>query len=116
MEESKKFRATRIPVNIDAVYEFKDIKGRCTILDISESGMKLEVKQIFVPGDTLKVTFNITFQQKPYTIEAWCIVRNSSGNEIGVEFDELSNENKKRLIGYVEELILKHGKSKHEPI
>ncbi|MGB9621358.1 MAG: PilZ domain-containing protein [Brevinematia bacterium] len=116
MEEYRKLRATRIPVNIEAIYEFKGVKGKCTILDISETGMRLEVKQILVPGDILKVTFNIVFQQKPYTIEAWCIVRNSSGNEIGVQFDELSNEKKKILIGYVEELVLKYGKSKQEPI
>lgn len=114
-EKQPKLRATRIPVNIDAVYEFKGIKGKCTIIDISETGMKVEVKQIFVPGDILKITFPIRYEGKPFTIEAWCIVRNSSGNEIGVEYDELSNENKRKLISYVESLLLNYGKGKYEP-
>lgn len=113
-EKQNKLRAARVPVNIDAVYEFKGIKGKCTIIDISETGMRIEVKQIFIPGDIIKVTFPILYESKTFTIEAWCVVRNSSGNEIGVEYDELSNENKKKLITYVETLLLRHGKSKYE--
>lgn len=113
-EKQSRLRASRVPVNIEAVYEFKRMKGRCTILDISETGMKVEVRQIFVPGDIIKIVFPIVYEGKPFTIEAWCIVRNSSGNEIGVEYDELSNENKRRLIAYVENLLLRHGKGKYE--
>ncbi|MCX8028694.1 MAG: PilZ domain-containing protein [Brevinematales bacterium] len=116
MEEKQgRLRSTRIPVSIEAIYEFRGTRDKCNIVDISETGMRLEVKQILVPGDMIKVVFSILYDQKPYTIEAWCIVRNSSGNEVGVEYDELSNENKKRLVAYVESLLLKHGKSRYEP-
>ena len=114
-EKPSKIRATRIPVTIDASYEFKGIKGKCVITDISETGMKLEVRQVFVPGDMIKVSFPIIYEEKPFLIEAWCIVRNSSGNEIGVEYDEISNENKRKLITYIETLLLRYGKPKHEP-
>ncbi|MCX8096256.1 MAG: PilZ domain-containing protein [Spirochaetes bacterium] len=114
-KQQNKIRASRIPVSIEAVYEFRGFKDRCTIIDISETGMRLEVRQILLPGDVIKVTFPIIYDKIPLNIEAWCIVRNSSGNEIGVEYDELSNENKRKLISYVEQLLLKHGKSKYEP-
>lgn len=116
MEEKQgKLRATRVPVNIEAIYEFRGNKGKCTILDISETGMRIEVRQVFVPGDIIKVVFPIIYEGKTFTIEAWCIVRNSSGNEIGVEYDELSHENRRKLITYVEQLLLRYGKSKYEP-
>ncbi|MFN4245032.1 MAG: PilZ domain-containing protein [Brevinematia bacterium] len=117
MEEQKqqKLRPTRIPVTLEATYEFRGTKGKCIITDISETGMRLEVKQIFVPGDVIKVSFPIVYQEKPLMMEAWCIVRNTSGNEVGVEYDELSNENKRKLMSYIESLLLRYGKSKYEP-
>jgi c-di-GMP-binding flagellar brake protein YcgR len=113
---SSGFRYARVPVNIEAEYEFKGIKGKCNIVDISEGGMKIQVKQVFVPGDMIRVKFPIIHEGKVINIDAWCIVRNSSGNEIGVEFDELSNEHRKLLITYVENLLLRHGKDRYEPI
>lgn len=42
-------RATRIPVNIKAVYYLKSSQGEGRIVDISTGGIGMEVRQIFVP-------------------------------------------------------------------
>jgi c-di-GMP-binding flagellar brake protein YcgR len=110
------FRYARVPVNIEADYEFKGIKGKCSIVDISEGGMKIQVKQVFVPGDMIRIKFPIVHEGKVINIDAYCVVRNSAGNEIGVEFDELSNENRRLLVTYVENLLLRHGKDRYESI
>ncbi len=106
-------RATRIPVNIKAVYYLKNFEGEGRIVDISTGGIGMEVRQIFVPGDLVRIVFRLP-DQSNNEIEFWGIVRNVSGSLIGINFEEISNENREKIDRYVANLLLQSGKSGRE--
>ena len=107
------FRATRIPVNIKATYFLKNFEGEGRIVDISTGGIGMEVKQIFVVGDLIRIVFRIPDITNP-EIEFWGIVRNVNGSLIGINFEEISNENREKIDKYVASLLLQSGKGGKE--
>ncbi|MGC8765939.1 MAG: PilZ domain-containing protein [Brevinematia bacterium] len=106
-------RATRIPVNIKARYYLKNFEGEGRIVDISTGGIGMEVRQIFVPGDLVRIVFRIPDSTNA-EIDFWGIVRNVTGNLIGINFEEISNENRERIDRYVGNLLIQSGKSARE--
>ena len=99
-------RLTRVNVNIPAVYTLKGSEADAAVVDISSGGVGLEVKQIFVVGDIVRVKFRLTDGR---LIDFWGIVKNVSNNFIGIKYEEISNETCKALENYVNELRLKQG-------
>ncbi|MEJ5284265.1 MAG: PilZ domain-containing protein [Brevinematia bacterium] len=106
-------RATRIPVNIKAVYYLKSSQGEGRIVDISTGGIGMEVRQIFVPGDLVRIVFRIPDQTNA-EIDFWGIVRNVTGNLVGINFEEISNENREKIDKYVANLLLQSGRGAKE--
>ncbi len=84
-------RATRIPVNIKATYYLKDSVGEGRIVDISTGGIGMEVRQLFVVGDLVRIVFRIPDISNG-EIDFWGIVRNVTGNLIGINFEEMRRE------------------------
>ena len=84
-------------VKVPAVYYWKGNPGDATIVDISQGGIAMEIKQILVVGDIIRIQFNTS----DHLIEFWGIVRNVAGNVIGVKFEEISND----AIEYIEEYV-----------
>ncbi len=114
--QQEKFRFSRVPVNIEAEYELKSLKDKCTIIDISQGGMRIEVRQVLVPGDMIKIKFHIFLPKAGREeIEAWCVVRSFSGDEAGLEFDEIPYAKKDLLMEYINHLLILYGKEKREP-
>jgi c-di-GMP-binding flagellar brake protein YcgR len=105
-------RPTRIPVNLKATYYLKDMQGEGRIIDISTGGIGMEVKQIFVVGDLVRIIFRLPDQGSE--IDFWGIVRNVNGNIVGINFEEISNENRERIDRYVASLLLQSGRPPKE--
>ncbi len=108
-------RPTRISVNIKASYMLKGFQGDGHIVDISTGGLGLEVKQIFVVGDLVRVIFRIPDAHNE-EIDFWGIVRNVTGNVIGLRYEEISKENTEKIDKYVSNLILQSGREFREAI
>ena len=103
-------RLTRINVSIPAVYSWKGSTAEGIIVDISSGGMGIDVRQIFVIGDILRVQFRAGEK----LVEFWGIVRNVVGNNIGVKFEEISNENLEIIEKLVDDLLRARGLTSHE--
>lgn len=106
-------RATRIPVNIKATYFLKGSQGEGSLVDISTGGVGMEVRQIFVIGDLLRVKFRLP-DSKNEEIDFWGIVRSVSGNCIGLNYEEISHENTEKIDRYVSTLLLQNGRNSRE--
>jgi|GEM_PF-982609 len=102
------FRPTRIQVNIKALYSYKGCEGEGTIIDISTGGLAMEVKQIFVPGDLLRIRFRLEGVSAT-EIDIWGIVRSVNGTLLGIKFEEISNENREKIDQYVTHLLSQKG-------
>lgn len=98
-------RPTRISVNIPVTYYLKGNEAEGTIVDISSGGVGLEVRQILVNGDIIRINMQLYGKN----VDFWGIVRNVNGNFVGVKFEEISNENRELLLRFIEELIHFHG-------
>ncbi|OHD58504.1 MAG: hypothetical protein A2014_01570 [Spirochaetes bacterium GWF1_49_6] len=103
-------RLTRISVSIPAVYSWKGSNAEGIIVDISSGGISMDVRQIFVVGDILRVQFRAGEK----LVDFWGIVRNVTGNNIGVKFEEVSNENLETIEKLVDDLLRARGLSSHE--
>ncbi len=54
-----KRKDARVELNVEASYKFMGNIGKCTIVDISRTGVGLRVKQILDKGDILDLSFNL---------------------------------------------------------
>jgi len=107
-------RPTRIAVNIKANYVLKNSQGEGHIVDISTGGIAMEVRQIFVVGDLVRIVFRIP-DSASEEVDFWGIVRSVNGNVIGIKYEEISRENMEKIDKYVSSLILETGKAAREP-
>ena len=107
-------RPTRISVNIKASYYLKNCGGEGNIVDISTGGIAIEVRQIFVVGDLVRIIFRLPDATNE-EIDFWGIVRSVNGSIIGIRYEEISNENIEKLEQFVTTLILQSGRSTREP-
>ena len=95
--ERKGFRLT---LNLKAQYrrvgdiEFRD----CYIINISETGMAIETKTHFSQGDKLEIIFSLRREQSSFK----GIVAYSLGKEVGLQFEEFSEEARENLRKYVQ--------------
>ncbi len=106
-------RPTRITVNLKANYTLRNCEGEGTIVDISTGGLALEVKQIFVIGDLVRIIFRLPDSSNE-AIDFWGIVKSVSGNMIGIKYEEISNDNVEKLDHFVGNLILQTGRNARE--
>jgi hypothetical protein len=106
-------RPTRIGVNIRSTYTLKGFSGEGNITDISTGGVGIEVKQIFVIGDLVRVSCRLPDLQEG-DIDFWGIVRNVNGNVVGLKYEEISKEAMEKIDKYVGTLILKSGRTGRE--
>jgi hypothetical protein len=106
-------RPTRIQVNIKANYTLKGFQGEGHIVDVSTGGLGIEVKQIFVIGDLVRIVFRLPNAPND-EVDFWGVVRSVSGNVVGVRYEEISKENMERVDRYVATLILANGKAARE--
>ncbi|URA09820.1 PilZ domain-containing protein [Thermospira aquatica] len=112
-EAGMPLRPTRIKVSIRAVYNYKGCEGEGTIVDISTGGLAMEVKQIFVPGDLLRIRFRLEGVSST-EIDTWGIVRSVNGTLLGIKFEEVSNENLEKIDKYVTSLLAQKGLPERE--
>lgn len=106
-------RPTRIGVSIKATYMLKNSQGDGLLVDISTGGVGLEVKQIFVLGDLVRVMFRLPTSPNE-EIDFWGIVRNVNGNVIGLKYEEISKGNVDKIDNYVASLLLQNGRDSRE--
>ncbi len=106
-------RPTRIQVNVRASYTLKNCEGEGNITDISTGGIAMEVKQIFVIGDLVRIVFRLP-DSSNQEIDFWGIVRSVNGNLLGIRFEEISNDNSEKLDHFVTSLILEAGRNSRE--
>jgi c-di-GMP-binding flagellar brake protein YcgR len=106
-------RPTRISVDIKATYMLKGFQGEGRIIDISTGGIGMEIKQIFVLGDLVRIISRLPTSQNE-EIDVWGIVRSVSGNMIGLKFEEISKENIEKIDRYVASLLTQSGKAARE--
>ena len=111
-------RSTRIKVNnIKANYVYKDSSGDGVIVDMSTTGLAMEVRQIFLPGDLLRVQFRIVgIGGENVEVDLWGIVRNITGHTIGLSYEEVSNNNLDHINHFVNTMIQKLGRNARESI
>lgn len=107
-------RQTRIAVNLKANYILKNCEGEGTIVDISAGGLAIEVKQIFVIGDLVRIIFRLP-DSSNQEIDIWGIVRSVNGSVIGMKYEEISNDNVEIVDRFVANLILQSGRNAKEP-
>jgi c-di-GMP-binding flagellar brake protein YcgR len=106
-------RPTRIQVNFKANYTLKNCEGEGHIVDISTGGIAMEVKQIFVVGDLVRIVFRLPDSNND-EIDFWGIVRSINGSMLGIRYEEISNENIEKLEHFVTDLILQAGRNARE--
>jgi c-di-GMP-binding flagellar brake protein YcgR len=111
MEQTGTIRQTRISVNIPADYQYRNNKGDCVIVDFSEGGIAIEAKQLFVEGDLINVRATLA---KNFQLDIWCVVRNVTGRKIGLQFEEISNQQRNDLQNFVYNLLDSHNKTRVE--
>lgn len=92
----------RKPLNLPGTYQLlnKNNRGRMKVVDMSRSGLRLEVfyPKDFAPGDRVRLTFNLDDPDQT-TIIKEVHVRSVKNNFIGVEF--ISFEHYDKLGPYI---------------
>jgi len=104
-------RFTRIPVEYKAVYTMGDIQGEGILVDISEDGVALRVKQVFMAGDVLRIESNISSN---LTLEFTGEVKNVNGNIMGIQITEIDPEIKERFKAHIEGMLRLVNKTRFE--
>jgi len=111
MEKNNRLiRDSRLPVNIPVVYFLNNKEGAGTIVNMSVSGIGMEVKQSFIEGDLIRIMFKIT----DVVIEFWGIVKNVEGNRLGVKYEEISTNSMDEINNYICNMLIKARKSSFE--
>ena len=95
-------RYTRIPVMYEATYNYEDISGSGYITDISERGVSLQTEQLFAVSDELETMIKIS---EDFTPKFKGIIRNTRGNDLGIEILEMDKEFEDKYRKHVHELI-----------
>lgn len=113
-ESGAGLRLTRIDVQIPAVYTLKGMESEGTIINISSGGVAMEVKQIFVLGDILRIQFKFPGNKNDSSVDFWGIVKNVSHGVIGLKFEELSHDMERKLEEYVNDMLRARGLAHQE--
>jgi len=66
------------------------------IRGLSENGMRLVSEQPLAPGDELNVSWQFGSDPSPFVVR--CVVRNSDGSHAGVEFLNLTLNDRVRIV------------------
>lgn len=91
-------RSGRVGVSIEALYEYNQVKSRCLLNDLSETGASLKVSQFFTSGDLIIVHFTMP-DKTELSINAR--VRHVKGSRIGIEFYAISDSQKTALNAFI---------------
>lgn len=113
-EETKGgYRGTRIPAEYKAEYTMGSITGSGYITDISEGGVAMRSNQVFVIGDELHVTSDIS---NNLVLEFDGEVRNIQGNIIGIMITHIDPEIRNRFMDHIEGVLRMANRERQEKI
>jgi len=93
----------RVPVSIQAEYQYKKTRSSCIITDLGWEGLAVAVRQLFVEGDSLRV--KATLPNSSISIDIWCVVRSIQGCKAELQFDEISEKQRQEIQGYIYSLL-----------
>ena len=113
-EQQSGLRLTRIDVKIPAIYTLKGHESDGLIINISSGGIAMEVRQIFVLGDIIRIQFKLPNNKVNGEVDFWGIVKNVSHGEIGLKFEELSHDMEVKLEEYVNDMLRSRGLAHRE--
>ncbi len=113
-EEGQGLRLTRIDVKIPATYTLKGQQSEGLIINISSGGIAMEVRQIFLIGDILRLQFKLPGNKVQPEVDFWGIVKNVQHGQIGIQFEELSHEMGQLLEEYVNDMLRSRGLTQRE--
>lgn len=110
--EERMFRYTRLDVDIDASYTFRNNTYECEILDISMEGVRIRSRQILDTGDLLKVTLILDGK----TVVFFSIIKNKNEREssYGLKIEELHPESRQILDDFLVHRFKTHGTKPYE--
>ena len=106
-------RQTRVTANLPATYYLRGIQGEGHITDMSVGGIGLEVKQLFVLDDLIRIKFKLPTSD-PVEVDFWGVVKSVNGSILGVKYEEISNEAVEAINHYMSSQLLKLGKPAKE--
>jgi len=98
-QNTNKRQNFRASVNIDGEYILSGSKSRCTILDVSNTGIGIKVPQYLTDGDILDVNFEIP---EFGTISCKVNVVFMKGTKIGANFVSIDDASKRILNNYID--------------
>jgi len=106
-------RQTRVTANIPATYYLRGIQGEGHIIDMSVGGIGMEVKQLFVLDDLIRIKFRLPSGNNE-EIDFWGIVKNVNGSILGIKYEEISNDAVESINRYMSNQLLTLGKPAKE--
>lgn len=104
-------RNTRVDVKIDAFYSYRGNTAQGLVTNVSISGIGMEVRQIFVPGDLLKITLKLSATEE---VVFWGVVKNVMGYNIGIQYEEISDSNLEKIKEFVAKKLVERGLAPRE--
>ena len=87
--------------NLEVRYCYNGTYIDCHIINISDKGMQLRVKQIFAVGDILTVTY--ASARRPFEIK--CEVRHVNGMKVGLQYVKEDYFDEKELEEFVSSVL-----------
>jgi hypothetical protein len=88
----------RASVRIPVTFTTRGEQAEGELRDLALGGCGLETEFPLRPGDTLRIELNLPRQTAPIVIEA-ATARSASEGRVGVHFDRMTREDRKRLHG-----------------
>ncbi len=95
-------RAFRFSVGLDAGYMIYNEWCACEIIDISSRGAALKTRQVFLPGDTLKL--RLSFENRTVLVDAR--VAYQSGQKAGIAFSERDLDGIEAFLSLVDDVLV----------
>jgi c-di-GMP-binding flagellar brake protein YcgR len=95
----------RANLNIEAQYSLDDTQSKCTVLDISNTGMGLKVPQFLTEGDVLTVYFEIPEYGR---VKAKVNVVFMKGTKVGCNFISIDDQSRQVINRYIDKFASKN--------
>ncbi len=89
----------RANINVEGTYTLESSQSRCTVLDISNTGIGLKVPQFLTEGDILDLTFDIPEYGK---VAAKVNVVFMKGTKVGCNFVSINDESRQIINKYID--------------
>lgn len=96
---SNKRQNFRANLNVDGEYSLNGSQGKCTIIDISNTGIGLKVPQFLTEGDILDIYFEIPDYGK---VNCKVNVVFMKGTKVGANFTSIDERSKSIINSYID--------------